>query len=326
MDCGYAGGVAINNSAGPSAAAIADLAVGALLSEVEAGPKPGLVDRFGPGVHLDMDISHFRRSAAALHPWFQAMAAEGQRCLKGNDQPDPFRLVELGLAAEQSMLAATGGVNTHKGAIWTLGLLCCAAGRHAAKAFRQSGQLGPDGKQLCYSAGAIARHLLKTRSPAVPARISNGEQAKITSGARSATDEAAAGFPTIREALDFYHTLQDVPALTSPEVPGQVTEAPGLAAGLFSQKDITTLNLLLACLRSVDDTCVIARGGWSALLWLRAEASAILENGGLAHPASRQRYLELCVWCQDHAISPGGAADLCAGSLFLLRLEPLFLQ
>ncbi|MBU1082359.1 MAG: triphosphoribosyl-dephospho-CoA synthase, partial [Spirochaetes bacterium] len=100
------------------AARTARLAARSLLREAEAAPKPGLVDRLGPGSHSDMDIGHFRLSAAALEPYFTRMAEEG----------DPERLRSLGIEAEAAMLAATGGVNTHKGAIWALGLLCAAAG------------------------------------------------------------------------------------------------------------------------------------------------------------------------------------------------------
>ena len=106
-----------------SGEALAVLAVCCLALEVDAWPKPGLVSRIDPGSHADMDAGTFRRSAEALRPHFAALAEAG-RAGAGMG-----RLRAIGAAAEADMLAATGGVNTHRGAIFGLGLLCAAAGR-----------------------------------------------------------------------------------------------------------------------------------------------------------------------------------------------------
>jgi len=101
---------------------LAAAAVGALLAELETWPKPGLVSHVDSGSHADMDASTFKASAIAIAPFFGHLAVAGAA---GSDM-DGLR--EIGVEAERAMLAATGGVNTHRGAIFGLGLLCAAAG------------------------------------------------------------------------------------------------------------------------------------------------------------------------------------------------------
>ena len=101
---------------------VADQAVLALLHELAAWPKPGLVSYVDSGSHTDMDAAMLQASAEALRPFFAELARAGQ------DGADMARLRAIGLRAEAAMLAATGGVNTHRGAIFGLGLLCAAAG------------------------------------------------------------------------------------------------------------------------------------------------------------------------------------------------------
>ena len=104
---------------------IARLAVHCLDLEVQTWPKPGLVSPIDSGSHADMDIFTFRRSATAIEPYLAALAQAGaQGCAMG-------RLRIIGLNAEAAMLTVTGGVNTHRGAIFGLGLLCAAAGARA---------------------------------------------------------------------------------------------------------------------------------------------------------------------------------------------------
>ncbi len=102
---------------------VAQLATRSLLIELDTTPKPGLVDRDDNGAHTDMDYALMRRSIDALHPFFVRLALLGA----DDGTPDATRVKNLGLAAEQAMLSATGGVNTHKGALFALGLTVVAA-------------------------------------------------------------------------------------------------------------------------------------------------------------------------------------------------------
>src|ERR1700741_4130499 len=104
---------------------LAALARKALIAEAELTPKPGLVDRRGPGAHTDLSLALMRRSAFAIEPFIRLMAFQSM-----NEPPSPRlreTLAATGRAAERAMLDATNGSNTHKGAIWTLGLLAAAA-------------------------------------------------------------------------------------------------------------------------------------------------------------------------------------------------------
>ena len=102
-------------------------ALNALIAEVETTPKPGLVDLRDTGSHRDMDCETFRRSAVAVAPFLGEMAGLGYGWAGG--LPDLFAAIRpVGVRAERSMFAATGGVNTHKGAIFSLGILAAASG------------------------------------------------------------------------------------------------------------------------------------------------------------------------------------------------------
>lgn len=115
-----------------NAVEIGDLAYEALLAEVNATPKPGLVDRANAGAHTDMDHGTFLLSAEALRPWFREFARLGEASAPKAPEAVLPSLRPAGIAAEEAMFAATGGVNTHKGAIFSLGLLTTAAVRLTA--------------------------------------------------------------------------------------------------------------------------------------------------------------------------------------------------
>ncbi|TFW16924.1 triphosphoribosyl-dephospho-CoA synthase, partial [Duganella callida] len=106
---------------------VARLAVRSLHAELCLYPKPGLVSPVDSGSHDDMDAVTFMRSMFALRHYFWKI------CLAGLDDAPFARLRQLGIAAETAMLKATGGVNTHRGAIFSLGLLCATAGRARAQ-------------------------------------------------------------------------------------------------------------------------------------------------------------------------------------------------
>ena len=115
----------------PCAVALGRLAETCLRQECETWPKPGLVSHVDSGSHSDMDAALLLRSAAVLRPHFEAMAQAGAAMPA---------LRRIGIAAEARMMAATGGVNTHRGATFALGLLCAAAGDLGGR--RAPGSLG----------------------------------------------------------------------------------------------------------------------------------------------------------------------------------------
>lgn len=277
---------------------IAALAERSLLREAEAGPKPGLVDRFGPGAHADMDIGHFRLSARALGPFFGRMAAIATRT-RGEELARALRAE--GLAAEAAMLEATGGVNTHRGAIWSLGLLSAAAGALAAG----TGHL-PSGEAACLEAATLARAIVDQEPDRrlSGAAESKGLAARRAYGLRSARDEALEGFPAIVGG-----SLPAGRALSS----GRARQAAG--------EDALVLTILVAVMTRLDDTCIAARGGPDALRDARRAAAAVMAAGGPAGPGGAALYDVMRKDFARRRLSPGGAADLCAATLFILELE-----
>jgi triphosphoribosyl-dephospho-CoA synthase len=119
-----------------SARTLADCAVRALIEEALLTPKPALVDQRGPGAHHDLDLGRLLRSARALHAPFRAMALVAHGRLPDAELRET--LGAIGRRAEQRMLAATGGSNAHRGAIWVLGLLTAALAMSDARAPRAS--------------------------------------------------------------------------------------------------------------------------------------------------------------------------------------------
>jgi triphosphoribosyl-dephospho-CoA synthase len=268
---------------------LADLAVAVLLEEAELTPKPALVDCRGNGAHHDLDLARLRRSALALRDGFAAMA-------RAAADVAPLRLRaqigRIGREMEQPMLAATGGSNAHRGAIWALGLLVAAAARS-----RSDG----DAASLGGAAAALARLPdtgLATCRPA-DRPFSHGDRARSRYGAAGARGEAQAAFPhAIRIGLPVLRTAR--------------------ARGM--PEDCARLDALMAIMASLDDTCLLHRGGPAALEAAKAGARAVLEAGGTGVPAGRRRLDRLHAELMARWASPGGSADLLAVTLFLERL------
>lgn len=264
---------------GKTAKAIGETAVRALIYEVAVSPKPGLVDRFNNGAHRDMDFYTFVDSALALRPFFEMFAEAGLKW-KNETAAEAFRrLRPIGLAAEERMLSVTGGINTHRGAIFSMGILCAALGRVEGCGVRY------DESDIFRIAGTLGTYALddfKTGTAAVYSRFH-------LTGARG---EAARGFPHIRNcALPVYRNLR---------------------AGGYSVNDAGAV-ALLHLIVDVDDTNVAMRVGIKSMEELKAQTARLLANG----IPSMDDISRLDQRLIDAYISPGGCADLLAGTLFL---------
>lgn len=170
---------------------VSALAEEALWQELELTPKPGLVDRDNNGAHRDMDHALFIRSIQAITPWFSRFEEAGGKFATKPDDEQLRLLRPIGIACEQAMLVATNGVNTHKGGIFALGLLCFAAGRLQAKAravnaFSLSAQVSG----ICQ--GMVQRELASRTSMATA-----GERQFHQYGLTGARGEAESGFATV---------------------------------------------------------------------------------------------------------------------------------
>jgi triphosphoribosyl-dephospho-CoA synthase len=284
-----AAGLIGNDETEPGARALAELAVGALLAEAELTPKPGLVDRRGGGAHRDMDLALMRRSAEALGPTFAAMA----RAAWGRPADQALReeLGRIGREGEGAMLAATAGRNTHRGAIWSLGLLIAGA------------SLTSESRGLPSSRWAMAQRLAAAaaRLARIPDRHrvrgeSHGIRMERRYGARGAAGEAEAGFP---------HVLQHgLPTLWSARARGMTESS-------------ARLDALLAIMAELEDTCLLQRGGLSALTAAQTGARTVLRAGGSARAAGAKALARLDSDLIARWASPGGSADLLAATLFV---------
>ena len=267
---------------------LADLAVQALIDEADLSPKPGLVDRRGNGAHDDLHLGLMHASAHALWPTFKAMAEAAQQ-LGEVGQPLRETLGQLGRDGEADMLRVTHGVNTHRGAIWALGLLSAAAALQID---------APDARGVAATAAALAR----LSDPAAPHNPhSHGAQVCRTYGVLGAREQAQHGFPAVIE--------QGLPQLL-------VSRRGG--AGEQNAR----LDALLAIMTELSDTCVLHRAGLDGLTRMQQGARAVLAAGGCASLAGRRQLRALEGEMLSLRASPGGAADLLAATLFLDRLAP----
>ncbi|WP_263355459.1 triphosphoribosyl-dephospho-CoA synthase [Acidicapsa acidisoli] len=263
---------------------LAELALQALVAEAELTPKPGLVDRRGSGAHSDLSLDIMRRSASAIAPYFTAMAAAS--CNARMDQSLRAKVAAIGREAEAAMLRETGGSNAHKGAIWVLGLLVTATA--------QSGSLHP---------GAIAKDaglLAQLPDYARPQLVSHGDLVRSRYGAKGARGEACAGFPHVVKV--------GLPALRAARECG------------LSETN-SRLSSLLAIMASLEDTCVLYRGGDEGLQTVKHGAREVLASGGPGCAAGDEMLRRFSRALFARNISPGGSADLLAATLFLDAIE-----
>lgn len=268
------------------------LAHEALLREVELTPKPGLVDRRNSGSHRDMDLHTFRRSAAAIAEWLPVFFRRGHV-----DSAVPARhflplLRPEGMACERAMFQATAGVNTHKGGVFSMGLLCAAAGRlHGRSELLSRDALCAEVAQIC---GELVEQELKGRSEASTA----GEHLFLKHGLTGARGEVASGFATVRE--------QSLPAFE------QTRHRHGC-------EELALHAALLQLLAHNQDTNVVSRGGMAGLEFVQAQARELLQDGGVSQPGYLERMAALDDALIARNLSPGGSADLLAVTWFLSR-------
>lgn len=270
------------SAAGPMAGRIGSLAIRALYREVVLSPKPGLVSPTDSGSHQDMDFRTFLRSLQSLRDYFPAITRLGMT----GPAFEPLR--QLGVAAEAGMLLATGGINTHRGAIFNIGLLCAAAGALAAEGVRLSAD------EVC--AAVSQRWGGEILGAADPAASSHGAVLARRYGCGGARREAAEGFPAALEVgLPAYREAL------------RATGEPELAA----------IHSLFALVATLDDTNLLWRGGPAGLAFAQASARAFLADGSVLADDWAPRARRIHTDFVARNLSPGGSADLLGVTLFL---------
>lgn len=276
---------------------IALLVSKSLIDEVCTTPKPGLVDRANSGSHDDMDLALFRRSAAALEPYWAEFTSAGQDTAYLLPEEAFAVLQRIGVNAEKAMLEATCGINTHKGAIFALGALCGAAGRlwqHRAV---------PSADNLMETAGELSKSFAVQHWREVSVRSeaprTAGERFYLQYGVTGICGEVSQGFPSVKEgALPIYRE-----ALRQDVSPNNA----GVAA-------------LLWLIAQGKDTNMISRGGWQLAQSAAAQARILFQEGLSKMITNAERLDQAFI---QHHLSPGGCADLLAVTYFLHRIEEL---
>jgi len=263
-----------------SPATIAAAAAQALREELETFPKPGLVSLVDTGSHPDMNAAMFLASIEAVEPGFAQMAEAAAAGAQLRD------LQQIGLAMESAMSVATGGLNTHRGAIFCLGLLAAAAGRRHLSPKLSLGEIVVE----CWGADIPQAQCL----PPTSAGISMCQRYHL-GGVRQ---EAALGFPTV-----YRHGL------------------PALRASASHGRSAARVQVFFTLLAHCEDTTLLKRGGLPGQEFAHQEARRFLQAGGIVNPAWPHLSLAIHHEFIRRNLTAGGAADLLAATLFCEEIE-----
>lgn len=259
------------------------LAATALRLELNLTPKPGLVDMANNGSHSDMDHALFLRSIDAIAPWFRIFEKSGfEHAIK--PACEQLRLLRpAGMACEQAMFEATGGVNTHKGGIFSLGLICFAAGR-----LRGQNRL-VCAESVCQQVAEICKGLVARELASRTHATTAGEKQYQQFGLTGARGEVELGFPTVRQHVLPYW---------------------------YQESGERRFHHALLRLMAINpDSNLVSRGGIDGLCYVQDYAQALLKNGW-----DIGRLQEMDKALMSRNLSPGGSADLLAVSYVLATL------
>lgn len=271
---------------------IAHLATQALQAELDTTPKPGLVDKDNNGAHRDMDYALMQRSIDTLHPYFVKLALLG--C--ADALPTHTSIRDIGIEAERAMLSATNGVNTHKGALFSMGLAVVAAAHEERKIAANEEQILKE-----RNGGEDVLVSLQTTIKALAASFpdtsgTHGSKAKLlskgTTAIKGALDNAREGYEMLfAEWLPFYIERR-------------------------KEHDAHTLHkTLLRIMCDLDDTNVIYRTDLATAKEVKQEARALLDNFTEAALKDMDRRYTA------RNISPGGAADMLSLTIFIGSIQ-----
>lgn len=270
---------------------IAHLATRALHAELDTTPKPGLVDKDNSGAHRDMDHALMSRSIRAIHPYFVRLALLGFAA----DMPSHDDIVKTGIEAERAMFEATNGVNTYKGALFSMGLAVVAA---AGKAW-QGYSITPQ---------ALSAAISKLAFAFPDTKGTHGSKAKQTAASETATfkgalDNAREGYPMLfNDWLPFY-------------------------ANLSKNGEPHALHLtLLRIMCDLDDTNIVYRTSLAMMKQVKEESRSVLSRWSEATHGTPQAdggtNLDTILGDMNRSfvqrnISPGGSADMLSLVVFI---------
>jgi triphosphoribosyl-dephospho-CoA synthase len=280
---------------------VASLAQRAILYEVSTTPKPGLVDRSNSGAHKDMDFFAFMASSSVLYRGLYECTVEGILFDEADDTVLLDRLRAPGIKCEEAMFEATNGVNTHKGIIFSLGILCATVG----KLYKKSGRQVFAAEEICDEVKKITGGLTAKDFNGIDKKINltHGERLFKGYGLKGIRGEVESGFRTVQE--------QAIPVLRE----------------WYEEKQLSINDLFLQILLSImmesEDTNVIIRGGIESLIYTKAISENFIKSGGMFQIDPIKKLEIMNEMFIEKNISPGGSADLLAVSIFLGLLEKI---
>ncbi|MGJ3352035.1 triphosphoribosyl-dephospho-CoA synthase CitG [Providencia sp. Je.9.19] len=263
----------------------------AMLAEVNLTPKPGLVDKHNTGAHKDMALTDFHLSAKAIAKHFPQFLQAGANYKDLAIEQVLPKIRTIGIDCEKSMFRATQGVNTHKGTIFSLGLVLTAIGR----LFALQQRVSPNA--ICQLVAAMC-HGICTELKQPTDKPTAGQRLYQHFGLTGARGEAEGGYQlVINHSLPYY--LQQ------------------LASG--KTQHIALLNTLILLMKINDDTNIANRGGMQGLAWIKQQAAKLLQTG-INQPADLVKIKQFDQQCINKNLSPGGSADLLILTWFFARL------
>ncbi|WP_074572542.1 triphosphoribosyl-dephospho-CoA synthase CitG [Aerococcus urinaehominis] len=271
---------------------LSNLALESVLEEASLTPKPGLVDALDAGAHDDMDLTTFIRSSLSLQAYFEAAAQLGYADKSAKAIFNSLR--QLGIEAEQSMFAATQGVNTHKGVIFNMGVFLTAS----TACLRDYGQANLSSQAFLAKVYAYLRQMLAGlitndwQDLASKEKLTHGERVYLEHGIAGIRREAELGYPTVQAGFYQYQLFKK------------------------SHPKTAKIRCLIYLMAYVEDTNVIKRGGMMGYNWLQVSCRN-LTAANLDDQAFLDQVNHLNKTCKRRWISPGGAADLLSVVLYL---------
>ncbi len=269
---------------------ISRYALQSLLYEVSASPKPGLVDRFNQGAHKDMNFYTFMASSASLVDYFNECVEEGLK-FAGLDAREMFKnLRAIGIEAEKAMYQATHGINTQKGLIFSLGVICAAA----SCCMKENKTDNLDIDVICTKISLMTKGLCSQElgSMTKVKGLTNGERLYKKYGFKGIRGEVENGFPTVRNhSLPFLKQLKSIKK--------------------YDLNDMFVQTLLY--LVSInEDTNIAARHNKETMAYAQRYARCVLDAGGILTQQGKEMVFEMDRNFIKKNISPGGSADLLA--------------
>lgn len=275
---------------------LCEAAVSGMLLEVSTTPKPGLVDRNNSGAHRDMDFNFFMRSTASISFYMYEFAKAGFNH-DGDLKELIYKIKPIGIKAEENMFKETHGVNTQKGIIYLMGLVCTSSGFliKQGKPFNS--------EDICSTVSNICKDQVEDEFKSISKKesLSSGERIYLKYGIKGVRGEASKGLPCV--------VLKGLPFLKE-----------GLLKGLSLNDSM--VQSLIGIMSLVEDTTVISRHNADALYdFVHIKAKEALDLGGMFTKEGKEAITEMDKLFIENNVSPGGAADLLAVTYAIYDIE-----